>query len=127
MKLDKSMIGKFITRIGPCDYGNGNFDSSYIGEKLKLLHIDKNFIIYANENYKEKLDKRWNDDNWELYVDYDMIDINKLSTNELYLIKDALKALLIQDMEKENKKFNRLNEITKLGKRIEKQLDALPF
>lgn len=121
------MIGKFVTRTGPCDYRNGNLDSSYIGEKLKLLHIDKDFIIYANENYKGKLDKRWNDDNWELYVDYDMIDINRLSTNELYLIKDALKALLIQDMEKENKKFNRLNEITKLGKRIEKQLDILPF
>lgn len=126
MKLDKSMIGKFVTRTGPCVLGN-YADSSYIGEKLKILSVDENFIRYSNETYKGKLDHRWNDENWELYIDYDMIDINNLSTNELYLIKDALKALLIHDMQKENKKFNRLNEITKLGKRIEKQLDVLPF
>lgn len=126
MKLDKTMIGKFVTRTGPCDYGNGNFDSSYVGEKLKLLHIDKDFIIYANENYKGKLDKRWNDDNWELYVDYDMIDINNLSTNELSLIKESLKVALVQAVQNQAK-FNKLSEITKLGKRIEKQLDALPF
>lgn len=127
MKLDKTMIGKFVTRTGPCDYKNGNHDNSYIGEKIKILHIDDNFIIFANENYKHKLNaKIWNDDNWGLYVDYDMIDINNLSTNELSLIKESLKVALVQAVQNQAK-FNKLSEITKLGKRIEKQLDALPF
>ena len=101
MKLDKSMTGKFVTRIKECDCKNGNYDNSYIGEKL--LSLDDNFIRCATRDFKTKLDYRWNDDNWELYVDYDMIDINNLSTDELYLIKDALKALLIYDTNKKIK------------------------
>lgn len=126
MRLDKSMIGKFVTRTGPCKYKNGTEDRSYIGEKIKLLSLDNNFIRCATRHFKTRLDSNWDDENWELYIDYDMIDINNLSTNELYLLRDSLKAMLVQAVQNDTK-FYKLNEITKLGKSIEKQLDALPF
>lgn len=50
------------------------------------------------------------------------IDIDDLDLKELTLLQDSLKALVRQDIEMN---FKRLNEITKLGVKIEEQISAL--
>ena len=109
MKLNKEMVGKYVTRTKPCDLENGNKDYSYIGNKIKILSIDDNHIRYATENYKSTLDKRWLDDGWKNYEE--TIDIDNLDLKELRILQDSLKVLFRQDIQMN---FKRLNNITKL-------------
>lgn len=120
MKITKNMIGKYATRIGPCKLGNGNEDYSYIGDKIKILSIDEKHIRFATKAYKSTLDERWLDDNWKEYEEE--TDIDNLSLNELHILQNSLKALIRQDIEMN---FKRLNEITKLGLKIDKQIRVL--
>lgn len=120
MKITKNMIGKYATRIGPCKLGNGNKDYSYIGDKIKILSIDEKHIRFATKAYKSTLDERWLDDNWKEYEEE--TDIDNLSLNELHILQNSLKALIRQDIKMN---FKRLNKITKLGLKIDKQIRAL--
>lgn len=120
MKITKNMIGKYVTRIGPCKLGNGNKDYSYIGDKIKILSIDEKHIRFATKEYKSTLDERWLDDNWKEYEE--KTDIDNLSLNELHILQNSLKALIRQNIEMN---FKRLNEITKLGLKIDKQIRVL--
>ncbi len=120
MKLNKQMIGKYVTRVKPCDLGNGNKDYSYIGDKIKILSIDDNHIRYANPHWKSTLDKRWLDDGWKDYEEN--IDIDNLDLKELEILQDSLKALIRQDIQMN---FKRLNNITKLGLKIDEQIEVL--
>lgn len=120
MKITNKMIGKYVTRTGPCKLGNGNKDYSYIGEKIKILSVDEKNIRYATKEYGGILDERWLDDNWKEYKEE--IDIDDLDLKELTLLQDSLKALVRQDI---GMNFKRLNEITKLGVKIEEQISAL--
>ena len=120
MKITNQMIGKYVTRTGPCELGNGNKDYSYIGDRLKILSVDGKNIRYATEEYSGILDERWLDNNWKEYEE--IIDIDNLDYKELHILKDSLKALIRQDI---NMNFKRLNEITKLGLKIDKQIRVL--
>lgn len=120
MKITNKMIGKYVTRTGPCKLGNGYEDYSYIGEKIKILSVDKKHIRFAVKAYKNVLDERWMDDNWKEYEE--IIDIDNLDLKELHMLQDSLKALIRQDI---NMNFKRLNEITKLGLKIDKQIRVL--
>lgn len=120
MKLEKRHIGKYVTRTAPCDYKNGNKDYSYIGEKIKILSIDKKHVRYATKEWKSTLDERWLDDNWKEYEE--IIDINNLDLNELYIIQNGLKALVKQNI---NKGFERLEKISRLGAKIDKQIEVI--
>lgn len=48
MKITNKMIGKYVTRIGPCKLGNGHEDYSYIGKKVKILSVDKKTYKICN-------------------------------------------------------------------------------
>ncbi len=120
MKLNKDLIGKYVTRIASCDYGNETKDFSYIGEKMKLLSIDEKHARLATEFYKTTLDNRWLDDNWKEYEE--IIDIDNLDLKELKILQESLKALIRQDIEMN---FMWLNKITKLGLKIDEQIRVL--
>lgn len=120
MKITNKMIGKYVTRTGPCELGNGNKDYSYIGGKLKILSLDSKHIRCASNIGKNTLDERWMDDNWKEYEE--IIDIDNLDYKELHILQDSLKALIRQDI---NMNFKRLNEITKLGLKIDEQIKVL--
>ena len=120
MKIIKEMIGKYVTRIGPCKLGNGNKDYSYIGDRIKILSVDEKHIRFAIKEYKSVLNERWLDDNWKEYEE--IIDIDNLDLKELHILQDSLKALIRQDI---NMNFKRLNEITKLGLKIDEQIRVL--
>ncbi len=122
MELDRSMIGKYVTRTGPCKYRNGIEDYSYIGEKIKILSIDNQHIRYATKTHKSTLDSRWLDNNWKEYKEEEIVDIDNLDLNELYILRDSLKALIRQDIQMN---FKRLNNITKLGLKIDEQINIL--
>ena len=117
MKLNKKHIGKYMTRIGPCDLKNGNEDYSYIGDKLKILSIDNNCIKYATKDYNGSLDGRWLDYNWTEYKE--IMDTTCLDNKELELLDKGLKELLKKEI---NNNFNYLNRITELGRKIENQI-----
>lgn len=120
MKITKEMIGKYVTRTGPCKLGNGNKDYSYIGDRLKILSVDEKNIMYATEEYDGILDERWLDNNWKEYEE--IIDIDNLDYKELHILQDSLKALIRQEI---GMNFKRLNEITKLGLKIDEQIKVL--
>lgn len=120
MKLNKELIGKYVTRTAPCDLRNGNKDSSYIGDKIKILSFDDKHIRYATKEYKSILDERWLDDNWKEYEE--IIDIDNLDLRELHILQDSLKALIRQEI---SMNFKRLNEITKLGLKVDEQIRLL--
>lgn len=120
MKITNEMIGKYVTRTGPCKLGNGHEDYSYIGEKVKILSVDKKHIRFATKQYKSVLDERWLDDNWKEYEE--KTDIDNLDLKELYIFQDSLKALIRQEI---GMNFKRLNEITKLGLKIDEQIRVL--
>lgn len=120
MKLSKEMIGKYVTRIAPCDYNGRDKDYSYIGERIKILSLDDKHIRYASVTGKSTLDERWLDDNWKEYEE--IIDIENLSLNELSILQESLKALLREDI---CMNFKRLNKITKLGVKIDEQINVL--
>lgn len=119
MKITNKMIGKYVTRTGPCELGNGNKDYSYIGDRLKILSVDEKNIRYATEEYNDILDERWLDNNWK---EYEEIDIDNLDYKELHILQDSLKALIRQEI---GMNFKRLNEITKLGLKIDEQIRVL--
>ena len=120
MEITNKMIGKYVTRTGPCKLGNGHNDYSYIGEKMKILSVDKKHIRFAVKAYKSVLDERWLDDNWKEYEE--ITDIDNLDLKELTLLQDSLKALIRQDI---GMNFKRLNQITRLGVKIEEQINIL--
>lgn len=120
MKLGKEMIGKYVTRTKPCKLRNGIEDYSYIGEKIKILSLDDNHIRYATRETKSTLDERWLDNNWKEYEE--IIDIDNLDLKELFILQDSLKALIRQDIQMN---FKRLNEITKLGLKVDEQIRVL--
>lgn len=121
MKITNKMIGKYVTRTGACKLGNGNKDYSFIGDKIKVLSLDSKHIRCAsNKIGRFVLDERWLDDNWKEYEE--MIDIDNLDLKELTLLQDSLKALIRQDI---SMNFKRLNSITRLGVKIEEQINVL--
>ena len=120
MKITNEMIGKYVTRTGPCDLRNENRDYSYIGDRIKILSVDEKHIRCASDIGKTTLDERWLDDNWKEYEE--IIDIDNLDLKELYILQDSLKALIKQDI---GMNFKRLNKITKLGLKIDEQIRVL--
>ena len=120
MKITNEIIGEYVTRTGPCKLENGNKDYSYIGEKLKILSVDSKHVRCATDIGKTTLDERWLDENWKKYEE--IIDIDNLDLKELHILQDSLKALIRQDM---NMNFKRLNEITKIGLKVDEQISVL--
>ena len=120
MKITEETIGKYVTWTGPCKLGNGNRDYSYIGDRIKILSVDEKYLRCASNIGRIILDERWLDDNWKEYQE--LIDIDNLDLKELNILQDSLKALIRQDI---GMNFKRLNEITKLGLKIDEQIRVL--
>lgn len=120
MKIERKHIGKYVTRIGPCDLKNGHKDYSYEGEKIKILSIDEKHIRYATKEFKGTLDERWLDNNWKEYEE--IVDIDSLDLNELYILRNGLKELVKRKM---NHGFKEINEIAKIGVKIDKQIEVI--
>ena len=59
-------------------------------------------------------------DTWKEYEE--KTDIDDLDLKELYILQDSLKALIRQEI---GMNFKRLNEITKLGLKIDEQIRVL--
>lgn len=124
MKLSENMIGKYVTRTSPCllgrVHGEEIKDYSYIGDRMKLLSMSNDHIRVATRYYKTTLDERWIDDNWKEYEE--LIDFDNLDKRQLLILREGLKMLLKNNL-KDN--FKKLNDITKLGLKIEKQIKVL--
>lgn len=60
------------------------------------------------------------DDNWKEYEE--KTDIDNLSLNELHILQSGLKALIKKEI---HDNFRKLNEITKLGIKIDEQIRVL--